>query len=45
MVYGTFVSLGLEHAVSSGVVEAMFRLAVHGLGHIFGAGGPPMLTA
>jgi hypothetical protein len=45
MFYGAFVSLGLAQAVSSGVVEAMFRLAVEGLGHIFGAGGPPMITA
>jgi hypothetical protein len=45
MFYGAFVSLGLEHAVSSGVVETMLRLAVQGLGHIFGAASPPMITA
>jgi hypothetical protein len=44
MLYGAFVSLGLEHAVSSGVVETLFRLAVQGLAHLFGA-GPPMITA
>lgn len=40
MFYGALVSLGLEHAVSSGVVEVVFRLAVQGLGHLFGAGSP-----
>lgn len=45
MLYGAFVSLGLEHAVQTGVVETVFRLAVEGLGHIFGAGGLPMVTA
>ena len=45
MFYGAFISLGLEHAVQSGVVEAMFRLAVQGLGHLFGAGSPPIITA
>lgn len=43
MFYGALVSLGLEHAVSSGVVETMFRLTVEALGHLFG--GPPMITA
>jgi hypothetical protein len=45
MLYGALISLGLEHAVSSGVVEVVYRLAVHGLGHLFGAGSPPMITA
>jgi hypothetical protein len=45
MFYGAFVSVGLAQVVPSGVVEAVFRLAVQGLGHFFGAGGPPMITA
>jgi hypothetical protein len=44
MFYGAFVSLGLAQVVSTGVVDVAFRLAVEGLGHIFGAGGPPMIT-
>jgi hypothetical protein len=38
----SILSSGLDHAVQPGVVETAFRL---GLGHIFGAGGPPMITA
>jgi len=30
LLYGAFVSLGLEHAVQSGVVETLFRLAAQG---------------
>jgi hypothetical protein len=44
MFYGAFVSLGLAQALSSGVVDVVFRLAVEGLSHIFGAGGTPMIT-
>jgi hypothetical protein len=44
MLYGAFVSLGLEQAVQTGVVEAMLRLAAQALGHLFG-GPPPMISA
>jgi hypothetical protein len=43
--YGTFVTYGLDHVLSSRVVETVFRLAAEGLGHIVGAGGTPMITA
>jgi hypothetical protein len=46
LLYGTLVSVAVEHAVSSGVVQAMLTMAVHALGHIFGVTSlPPMITA
>jgi hypothetical protein len=43
--YGTFMSYALEHSLDPAVLEAIYRLAVAGLGHLFGAGGPPMIVA
>jgi hypothetical protein len=46
LLYGTLVSVAVERAVSSSVVQAMFTMAVHALGHIFGvASPPPMISA
>jgi hypothetical protein len=38
----TIASFAIEHALASSLVREVFRLAAHGLGHLFGGGFPEL---
>lgn len=41
MFYGGVISTGINDAVPPGVVQTVLATVLHGLGHLFGFGGPP----
>lgn len=45
MFYGAMVSTAITDAVPPGVVQTVLAMAIHGIAHIFGIGGPPSITA